>query len=111
MRSLAPYIRKVDHECFRQFSLNPETPLLSVGPNRLGRNGGHVQRKDGAGRGRRPSRSRCTSAVGWIKRGPIPDFTDAWVAEGKRLWHAMHDRPPGLQGARIGFVSAPLLNK
>src|SRR5216684_5502152 len=107
MRSLAPYIRKVDHECFRQFSLNPETPLLSVGPNRLGRNGGHVQRKDGAGRGRRPARSRCTSAVGWIKRGPIPDVTDAWVAEGKRLCHAEHERRAGPREPVLASLPVP----
>ena len=46
MRSLAPHIRNIDDKRVRQFALHSETPLLRIGPDRLGRNRSHIQRKN-----------------------------------------------------------------
>src|SRR5271169_400916 len=114
MRSLAPNICDVDHQRPRHFSLNPKAPLLRVWPDRPGRNRGDIERKDVAGCGLHSSgcgRRAYASGIARIKRCPIPDVANAWVADRKLLRHAEHDRRARLERTGIGFVARAMLKE
>src|SRR5271170_7874975 len=112
MRSLAAYISNIGDHIVREFSLYSETPLLSVGPNCLGRNSCDVERK---GRscgwsGIRRIR-RCASGVGGIECSALADIADAWITDRKRLRHAENQRRTSLQRTGIGFVASAVLEE
>src|SRR5271167_1344622 len=109
MRSFAPDISKVDHERPGQFALKPKAPLLSVWPNRLGRNRGDIDRKGNAARRRITTARAGTFGVVSLPRNPIPDITDAGQADGERLRHAENHRRACLEGTGVRFVARAML--
>src|ERR1035438_1578102 len=111
MRSFASDVSEVDHERLGKLSLNSETPLLSIRPDRFRRNRGDVKRISGASWRYRATDARSGTIGVSAKRRPISVIADARVTKRKRLRNAEHQRRARLERTGVGFVTRAMLKK
>src|SRR5712671_461649 len=111
VRSLASYISDIDYKVAGKLPLDAETPLLSVGPDCLGRNSCDVQRIERAGGWGRMRWVQRASAVRRINCWPVTHIANAWIIKRKGLRHAQDQRRTCLERTGVGFVARPVLEK
>ena len=110
MGSLASHIGDVGNQGAGQLVLNPETPLLGVGPDGLGGNRGDVDGIERTGWGRSDTLFLARLS-GRIEYRPIADVADAGITDRERLGDAENNRRARFEGTGVGFVAGAVLVK
>src|SRR5208282_1522112 len=111
MCPLTPHISDINDIGSGQFALNPEAPLLRVGPDRSGGNGSDVERKHRTWRRIRSTHRTGTRGIVRVECRSIANVADAGVADRKLLRHAEHNRRAGFERSGISFVAGTVLEK
>src|SRR5271170_3447779 len=111
MRALASYIGDIDDYRPGKFVLDSEAPLLCVRPDRLRRNRGNIERKDGTGRRYSSADRARASGVSGVERGTVTDIANTRIVDWKRLGHAKDYGCAGLERSGIRFIARAVLKK